>query len=269
MRVAAWFIAGSVVFCPVVAADQPPEAKTVGCELLSSKHLAVAVKVNGRGPYRMIFDTGAPVFLVSQRVAREAGLGAGSQSAKAPAAFPGQFTAKNVSVGGVSADAVPVTAFDHPTVKAISGVVGPIEGIIGYPFFGRYAVTVDYSRREISLRPNGHQPDDVNQALMRSLFARKGTLPPALAPAGQWGVEADKPDNQPGVRITVVHRGGSAEAAGLKPGDRLLSVNGRWTESVEDCFRAAAAAPAGVPARLSVLRDGRAESLALTPRAGL
>jgi hypothetical protein len=269
MRVAVWLLAGSLVFTPGLTADQPAGTTTVGCELLSSKHLAVAVKINGRGPYRMIFDTGAPVFLVNQRVAREAGLGAGSRTTKAPAAFPGQFIAKNVSLGDVSADSVPVTVFDHPTVTAISGIVGPIDGIIGYPFFGRYAVTVDYSRKEISLRPNGHQPDDVNQALMKSLFARKGTVQPALAPAGQWGLEVDKPDNQPGVRITVVYRGGSAEAAGLKPGDRLLSVNGRWTESVEDCFRVAAIAPPAVPARLIVLRDGRTEAFSLTPRAGL
>jgi hypothetical protein len=35
---------------------------------LISGHLAVQVKVNGKGPYRLVFDTGAPMVLLSTRV---------------------------------------------------------------------------------------------------------------------------------------------------------------------------------------------------------
>ena len=36
-----------------------------------SGHLAVQVKINGKGPYRLVFDTGAPMILVSTESARK------------------------------------------------------------------------------------------------------------------------------------------------------------------------------------------------------
>ena len=52
------------------------EAKTVVVpfEILKSGHVAVDVKVNGKGPYKLIFDTGAPISLVNNKLAKEAGL---------------------------------------------------------------------------------------------------------------------------------------------------------------------------------------------------
>src|SRR5262249_53303220 len=50
------------------------KAKPVPFELLKTRHMAVMVKVNGKGPFRLIFDTGAPVTLLNTKIAREAGL---------------------------------------------------------------------------------------------------------------------------------------------------------------------------------------------------
>ena len=43
-------------------------------ELLKSRHMAVQVKINGKGPYRLIFDTGAPMNLINNKIAKEAGV---------------------------------------------------------------------------------------------------------------------------------------------------------------------------------------------------
>ena len=43
-------------------------------EIIGSKHMAVQIKINGKGPYRVIFDTGAPISLLMSKVATEAGL---------------------------------------------------------------------------------------------------------------------------------------------------------------------------------------------------
>src|SRR5947208_16822226 len=67
---------------PAVKADPPPVAKpldrskavVVPFEVLPSGHITVQVKVNGKGPYKLIFDTGAPVTLVNNKVDKEAGL---------------------------------------------------------------------------------------------------------------------------------------------------------------------------------------------------
>ena len=70
----AWALATSPV-----AADEPkkkeskdPAPAAVPFELLKTQHMVVNVKINGKGPYRLIFDTGAPVTLINNKVAKEA-----------------------------------------------------------------------------------------------------------------------------------------------------------------------------------------------------
>jgi S1-C subfamily serine protease len=59
-----------------------------------------------------------------------------------------------------------------------------------------------------------------------------------------------------------------AAAAGLKPGDVLTTLDGRWTASVADTYAAAAGARPGRPVAAVVLRDGRELTLSVTPRDG-
>ena len=51
------------------ADDREQQAKpvVVPFELLPSGHMTVMVKVNGKGPYRLIFDTGAPITLLNNK----------------------------------------------------------------------------------------------------------------------------------------------------------------------------------------------------------
>src|ERR1043166_4107067 len=66
---------------PALQAEEPrakpveaAKAVVVPFETLPSGHMTVMVKVNGKGPYRLIFDTGAPITLMNNKIAREAGL---------------------------------------------------------------------------------------------------------------------------------------------------------------------------------------------------
>src|SRR5689334_6689950 len=56
------------------AESGPARPVVVPFELLRSGHMAVSVKVNQKGPFKLIFDTGAPITLVNNKLAREAGL---------------------------------------------------------------------------------------------------------------------------------------------------------------------------------------------------
>ena len=62
------------LLCVIAAAPAPEKTTVVPFELLRSGHMAVQVKVNGQGPYRLIFDTGAPVTLLNNKIARAAGI---------------------------------------------------------------------------------------------------------------------------------------------------------------------------------------------------
>ncbi len=265
---------------PAASAADEPEAAAVAVpfELLKTRHLAVQVRVNGKGPYRVIFDTGSPVILLSNKVARESGLlDRKASTAVVPffgAVSAGQVKAHSLDVGGVHARDLPVIVMDHPTVELMSHALGPIDGIVGFPFFARYRMTIDYQARQLTFIPSGYQPRDIFQMMSGSMTALLGgekPRPEILSPAGPWGLvlARDPADDDAGVRVRQVWRGSAAERAGVRPGDRLLEVDGRWTDSIADAVRAIAAVAAGKAVPLVVRRDGRKLPLTLTPAAGL
>ena len=163
---------------------------------------------------------------------------------------------------------------DHPTVAAIAEVVGPIEGIIGFPFFARYKMTIDYQKKEMTLTPNGYVPGDAMAGMMEKLMgATRGQKadPAVIAPAAVWGFEVgrDKKDEAPGVTVESVLEKSPAALGGLKKGDRLLTLDGRWTDTVEDTFLAASLVKPGKKVTLVVKRGDKELKLSITPGKGL
>jgi hypothetical protein len=276
-------LAAGLVGLPAAAypRDPAPEKKadekpvTVPFELLKSRHMAVQVKLNGKGPYRLIFDTGAPLTLINNRIAKDAGVIGGKTAKPAFGMFGmmGQQTVKTLEVGTAKQEDVGVVVMDHPTVAMISDALGPVDGIVGFPFFARYKTTIDYQRKELTLVPSGYKPTDYMQKLMGKLMAAQGQKPePAvLAAAAVWGfvVDKDADDDAAGVTVKDVMAGGAAAEAGLKAGDRLLTLDGRWTDSVADTFYAASKVKPGTPAVLVVKRDGNEVKLTAKPAKGV
>jgi predicted aspartyl protease len=241
-------------------------------EMLKTQHMVVMVKINGKGPYRVVFDTGAPVSLLNNKVAQEAEVFPKDFKKPFFALFgsQGQFKIKTLEVGGVKAENIPTMVMDHPTVNALAQALNkPIEGIVGFSFFARYRTTIDYHAKEMTFVPVNYQPVDMMDNLLKVLQERKTRI--VLAPAGQWGMRVHKEagDEQPGVMVKEVLEGSAAAAAGLKVGDRLLTLDSRWTDSVADCYQAASRVPPGTAARLVLVRDGKEVELTLKVQAGL
>ncbi len=256
------------------------EAKTkpvvVPFELLPTGHMTVMVKVNGKGPYKLIFDTGAPVTLLNNKVANEAGLLKGVK--KPPFALfgsMGEVKVGELQVGGQKAENVSAVVMDHPTVEAISKAMskaglGGIEGIVGFPFFARFTMTLDYQARTLTFVPNGFKPPDVMQAMMAAMVRAGNQEPQVLSPAAQWGFQATEGNGEePGVPIQSVLANSPAAAAGLKAGDRLLTVDGRWTDTLRDLYTTASHIKAGSTVPVTVKRDGKELTLKVKPAAGL
>ena len=257
-----------------------PDVKpiTVPFELLKTKHMVVMIKINGKGPYRVIFDTGAPVTLINNKVAKESGLL--DKNARKPLfslfGAMGQVSMKSLELGDLKAENIPTMVMDHPTVEAISKApgFGPIEGIVGFPFFARYRLTLDYQAKEMTFVPSGFDPPDLLQTLavtVTTMMQGKAQPPKILAPAGQWGLVVNKPsdDEDAGVDIKVVHPDSPAASAGLKVGDRLLTLDGRWTDSVNDCYTAASYVKPNRSAKVVVKRGEKELELTVKPRSGL
>jgi Aspartyl protease/PDZ domain len=240
-----------------------------------SGHFTVQVKVNGKGPYRLIFDTGAPVVLLSNRIAKECDLlKAAPRLVGLPLMMPGQVRVNSLQIGDLKTEDVAAFVIDHPTVKAIADAFGPIDGIVGFPVFARYRTAVDYQAKQLTFSPNGFKPADVFQTLMATVMAEgrdRKSRPTVLVPAAQWGLRVEKAadDVEPGVTVAGVLAESAANRAGVRAGDRLLTIDGRWTDSVADCFRAAAAVKPGQTVELSLRRGGREVKLSVTPADGL
>src|SRR4051794_23207603 len=117
IRVILW--TGIILLSSVVRADeekkpaapksiqnQPGKKIVVPFELIKTQHIVVQVKINGKGPYRLVFDTGAPDSLISNKVAKEAGLF--SKDFKKPiiAIFGsmGQMKIKQLELGDLKAE---------------------------------------------------------------------------------------------------------------------------------------------------------------------
>jgi membrane-associated protease RseP (regulator of RpoE activity) len=257
---------------PLPAAEAPAKPVSVPFDLLKTGHMTVMVKVNGKGPYKLIFDTGAPITLLNNKIAREAGL---LRDVPRPAfalfGAMGEVQVKDLEVGAQVAQNVAAVVMDHPTVEAISRSFGPIDGIVGFPFFARFKMTLDYQARTVTFVPSGFRPPDVMKGLMAAMMSDPNAEPRILAPAAQWGILASKEagDEEAGVTVKDVLAGSAAAAAGLKAGDRLLTLDGRWTDSVVDLYAAAGHVKAGTTVAVTVKRDGKEVELKVKPVAGL
>jgi membrane-associated protease RseP (regulator of RpoE activity) len=234
-------------------------------------HIAVPVKINDAGPYRLIFDLGAPINLVSSRFAVEGGL-ITKESAQAPAFFGmrGERNAKKLQVGDVVAENVQVMVMDHPTIKAISEVLGPVDGIIGYPFFARYKFAIDYPAKSMEFTPSDYKPQNVMNQMFSRMFASRDAKKKRIAPVGLWGFECDRPasDQTAGVVVTRVWDDSPAASAGLQVNDRIITLGGRWTDSPSEIAAAAAFATTGEPVAIEFERDGTKHRIEVTPILG-
>ena len=270
-------VATLLMVLPLRADDSSKnKAVIVSFELLKTKHIAVEVKVNDKGPYRLIFDTGAPITLLNTRIGREAGIIKKGQKQSFFNLFnlAGPTKIDKLQIGDLTARKIGAIVMDHPTVDAISKALGPIDGIVGLPFWGRYKMTIDYQKKELTFTPNGHEPPDAMEAMMATvmaLMARDKPPTKVLSASGQWGLIVDKSedDEDAGVSVKKVMPNSAAEKAGLKAGDRLLTLDDRWTDSIPDCYEAAAAVKAGNIVKLKIQRDKKELEIPITPTPGL
>ncbi|HEU5116531.1 MAG TPA: aspartyl protease family protein, partial [Isosphaeraceae bacterium] len=209
----------------------PDEAVVVPFEMLPSNHMVVRAKVNGKGPYRFIFDLGAPVTLLSNHAAEESG----TIDKNAPKSFlmstRGEGTIDKFEMGDLKADDVPVLVMDHPVLSALGSALGrKLEGIVGYTFWAHYRMTIDYQAKEMTFVPVDFEVRDLMKDLPTRLAGPKKAKTLVLAPHGLFGLSVGEPRGglkSPGVPVSAVLNGSPAQEAGLKAGDVLVSLDGR------------------------------------------
>ena len=104
-------------------------------------------------------------------------------------------------------------------------------------------------------------PANLAREVMRQLMAygevRRGTLGIDARDLTAELVEQFNLGSARGALVGRVYRGSPAEAAGLKPGDLVVSVNGLRIDSAQALHNLEGLLPVGQPVRLGVVRDGK------------
>lgn len=273
-----WWLIG---FPPAVACSQDQPARpvaewsiTLPFELLDSGHMAIYLKLNQQGPFRVIFDTGAPSVMFSGNAAKAAGAIRKRARGGLIGGY-GQGRLDSVQVGDLILHDVGAEFRDHPTVQTLGEAQGGLEGLVGFPLFNPARMTIDYSDRTIRYSPrlDGRKASEgAAQEAMRAMLTRRGNeREEIIAPAAYWGMEIRKSDDPSllAVEVLRVFADSPAAAAGLLPGDLILELNKRWTETGADFYRAASLIPPGGKAELQVRRGEQRLQLQLQPRVGL
>lgn len=275
MAAVAALVLGSAL-APIGAGQPaPPKAAAkavVPFVMLPTNHMLVEAKINGKGPYRLIFDLGAPITLLSNRASEASGV----VDADAPRAFlfgmRGEAQIDRLEAGELKAEKLPAVVFDHPVLTALGDVIGRrIDGIMGFTLFARYRTTIDYETHKMTFEPVDYRVRDLLKDLPDRMLGPKVARERVLSPLGVWGLKLGRPTgglDDPGVPVAAVVEDSPAHRGGLKPGDVITTLDGRWTATVADVFAAAADAEPGHPAEVVILRDGKEMTLSVTPADG-
>ncbi len=247
------------------------QTHTAPLELLRTGHIAVKVKINGQGPFRLILDTGSPLTFISTRTAQQLGLISpqkGKSTAFGGLTMGGQATLKSVSVGDTEVQNLNALILDHPIVEALGGLEGRLDGIIGFSFFARFHTTLDYLASQVTFVLVDYTPQDVMNGMMSRLF---GGPPKArvIGPHSLWGMSVAKSPQDNGVLVTQIYPGSAASEGGLMVGDRIATLDDRWTDTLNDLYDASALVKTGEPIAVKVVRNGKELLLTVRPRTGL
>jgi len=133
----------------------------VGFRLAGAENplILVPTRVNDRGPYEFILDTGAGMSLLAPRLAGELGIAAGGSREGRGAAGKVQVAMariESLAIGEARGGPMPVGI--TPDVDRIGAAVGHrIDGDIGYDFLKSFRLTLDYRRRVVRLAQGGYE----------------------------------------------------------------------------------------------------------------
>ena len=121
----------------------------------------------------------------------------------------------------------------------------------------------------MTFEPVDYEVRDLMKDLPARLAGPRTAKARVLAPTGLWGLTLGEPAGGGlGIAIKTVRPGSPADLAGLKPGDILTVIDGRWTADAPDAYAATALAKPG-PIEAVVMRDGQEVRVKVEPVGGI
>lgn len=271
-----WFVLLLLLVGTAQTQAQQAEPAHVPYRLTDTHHVLVRLKINGKGPFNVIVDTGCPVFIVSAAVGKQLGLTSDDK---------GWATIDRLEFeGGLSQARVKArieTPFQIEGMNSMGLAGVELHGLLGCSVLAKYRMQLDFTRDRMHWTPLAFQPPeahafgkaptasiDMMAGLVRIVAALIGNqAAPAPQTRGFFGFELTQKDGAVAVE-RVLPRSPAAQA-GLKSGDAIESVDGHAIKSIDEVLAGAARVTPGRTLRLSLMRDGVKVDLRITAGEGL
>jgi hypothetical protein len=253
---------------------RPGDVFRIPYRLTDTNHYLVRVRLNGKGPFNFLVDSGAPALYIGTEAAKAIGLDPAEDDFWTP------LDRLDIE-GGATLSKLKARIEDPFQLVGMNALGLPgasIDGILGFTVLARFRLEFDPTSDRMTWTRIAHEPKE--PFLPRALRTRKGPTAPAEVQAmqalgpmmklmsvfvgkqpevtvqsqGVLGVALEADSG--GVRVAEVLGGSSAEAAGVHNGDRLVSINGQRLDTLDAAHRAMSKVTPGDTVTVVVRRDG-------------
>lgn len=275
---------------PSLAIDAPGRAPDVGrsyripYRITETNHFLVRARIDGKGPFNFLVDTGAPALFIGAEAARKIGLKPDEDAYFTPIGrldFEG-----GASLTGMKARIEDV--FQMVGMNALGLPGASIDGILGYTALARFRIELDPTDDRMTWTRLDFDPKDpfVPRAALRGQPPAEMRAMNAIGPLakvaaalvgkqpeeelrlrGFVGLELGEGGDAP--RVVAVLADSPAQASGLRPGDRLTHVQGVKVATPDEARTALVGVRAGDDVALTVARDGATLPIHLNAAEGL
>lgn len=266
------------------AAPDVGRSYQVPYRLTNTNHFLVRVRINGKGPFNFLVDTGAPAFYVATETARKIGL--------EPARDDFWTAVERLDFeGGASLRGIKARVEDPFQLVGMNALGLPgasIDGILGFTILARFRMEIDPTKDRMTWtrldyepaeppvprqRPGDRPPPEMQAMNLLGPIAKFaaaliGKQPEdELVPRGFFGIELT--DAEGAVKVVRVLPGSPAAKADVRAGDRLVRIGTVDVKSLKKAYIAVAEARPGDRVALTVRRDGELSTLTITAGEGL
>lgn len=221
------------------------ESYRIPYRLSDVKHVVVRIKVNGKGPFNCVVDTGAPAVYFGDEMAKQLGL-----TPKEAGFF---HTFENIEVeGGLKLQNVKARVEEPFQLIGMNKINAPgmrYHGILGYSVLSQFQIEYDFTRHHLVWTRIDWTPPppmalgSLSEGATRNMKAMVGLslfatnlMPkkadPKLVGRGQFGCELKEEAEH--VVITRVLEKSAAATAGLNVNDKIVSLNNKEVTSLKD-----------------------------------
>jgi hypothetical protein len=268
------------------------QAFQVPYRLTDTNHFLVRVRINGKGPFNFLVDSGAPALYVATETAAKVNL----------KPVKGEFwTVVNQLdlEGGARLLGIKARVEDPFQLVGMNALGLPgasIDGILGFTILAQFRLEIDPTRDCMTWTRLNHSPPDPpiphrgdgdQPPLEVQVMNALGPLAKGLAflmgkqpeeecyPRGflglEWAETKDAVSGQISVRISQVVEGSPAAKVDIKAGDRLIRARGQLITSLKAARTALTTIQAGTSVELTLWRGdekSKARELNVTITAG-